>query len=455
VVDHFALAETLQKANQAHLLEHAETLDAEQRTAFLAQLASIPWSDLNHQLSGWDIDELAAPDVVTLADRQQQGAAITAQGEAAYTDGKVAVLLVAGGMGSRLGFQGPKGCYEIGAHSGKSIYQLQAEKVLSLSRRVGKPVPFLVMTSPMTDAETRDYFAVNDNFGVEDVRFFSQGVLPTIDLEGKALLKGPGQLLTNPDGHGGCFTALVTSGLLKDLQEAGVEYLIYIQVDNFLAPVDDPDLIGTALAKQADVVTKVLPKANPDEKVGHLVKQVKADGNSDRIVEYTELTPEQTRLTGADGQPIFTWGSPGIFAWRVGFFSEQAEKGYISIPHRSKKPVQAWQDGSMTEVTAHKCERFLFDIIAEAEVSLGFEIIREDEFAPVKNREGVDSAVSAKQLASDLYRRWFESVGVSVSSAPEQLIEVSPRFAATQAQFQQAWDGRLSEISGEYYLEVE
>ena len=307
----------------------------------------------------------------------------------------------------------------------------------------------------MTDGETKDYFAVNDNFGLTDVRFFSQGVLPTTDQDGKALLRDAGAL-TNPDGHGGCFTALVNSGLLADLAKEGVEYLLYIQVDNILAPVDDEIFVGTAEKYNADVVTKVLPKANPDEKVGHLVRQVSADGATcDRIVEYTELTPEQTRLNGADGQPIFAWGSPGLFAWRVSFMAQQAEAGYISVPHRSKKPIKAWVDGEVQEVNGLKCERFLFDLLAKAPQSVGLEIVREHEFAPVKNKEGVDSAVSAKQLANDLYRDWLASVGVTLANEPEQLIEISPRFAATREQFQAVWDGRVKEIRGEYYLEVE
>ena len=261
-MDPFTVIEQLQAAGQSALVTHLESLEAEQRDRLLQQCATIPWSDLDKELDSWQIEELAAPRVLTLADRQADQSALRELGESAYRDGKVAVLMVAGGMGSRLGFDGPKGCYEIGVHSGKSIYQLQGEKMLAACRRYGRSIPFLVMTSPMTDEETRDYFAVNDYFGLEDVRFFSQGVLPTIDLEGQALLKSADSLLTNPDGHGGCFTALVGSGLLADLQQAGVEYLFYVQVDNILAPVDDPIMVGAALREHGDVITKVLPKAN-------------------------------------------------------------------------------------------------------------------------------------------------------------------------------------------------
>lgn len=360
--------------------------------------------------------------------------------------------MVAGGQGTRLGFRGPKGCFPLGPHSGKTIYQLHAEKVLSLSRRIGRPVPFLVLTSPATDAETRAFFADHDDFGLApgQLSFFRQGTVPSVDRDGRALLAAPGTLLENPDGHGGVFAALVASGELDGLVDAGVEQLVYLQVDNVLAPVDDPLLVGLATAERADVVTKVLAKAHPDEKVGHLVHV----GERDRIVEYTELTPEETRTTAPDGTLVYRWGSPAMHAWSVGFLSRLARSGYRLPLHRSAKPLRAWVDGELRSVDGWKYERFVFDLVPQAERSIGMEIDRAAEFAPVKNADGADSPATAVELAHGQYVRWLEAAGVRVAAAPEARIEIGPLLGATQEQFVAAWDGRVSEVTGDLYLDV-
>jgi UDP-N-acetylglucosamine/UDP-N-acetylgalactosamine diphosphorylase len=308
----------------------------------------------------------------------------------------------------------------------------------------------LVMTSPATDAETRDFFDRSERFGLaeEQLRLFVQGTVPSTDLEGRALLARPGQLLENPDGHGGVFTALVASGQLARLRTDGVDWIVYIQVDNVLAPVDDAVLVGLAAVEQADVVTKVLEKAHPDEKVGHLVR---ARGR-DRIVEYTELTPEQTRAPGPDGRPIYRWGSPAMHAWSVAFFVRLAERGYRPPLHRSEKPLEAWLDGAVREVDGFKHERFVFDLVAEAERSVGLEIDRQAEFAPVKNAEGADSPATSSELVRRQHVSWLEAAGVKVADGA--IVEISPRFAATREQFVERWDGRIDWVEGELYLEA-
>ena len=449
--DVFTLSDNLARHGQQHLLEGVDALDEASRDIYLARLAAIDWEELAHPCDPVAIESVGASRVIDDTERAERADALATAGEAAMQAGKVAVLMVAGGQGTRLGFSGPKGCYEIGAHSGKSIYQLQAEKVLSLSRRLGKEVPFLIMTSPMTDEESRDFFAVHSNFGLSDdqVRFFSQGTVPSLDQDGKGLLKAPGHLLENPDGHGGCFTALVASGQLARLKDEGVTQLIYIQVDNILAPVDDAVLVGLAETEQTDIITKVLEKAHPDEKVGHLVKI----GDRDRIVEYTEVTPEQTRMTNDAGELIYRWGSPAMHCWSIAFLSGLAETNFKPPLHRSAKPLKAYVGGDIVEVKGWKSERFIFDLIPEAPTSMGLVLNRLAEFAPVKNAEGTDSAISARQLASDEYVRWLEAAGVDVSLGDGQLVEISPLFAATKEQFLTNWDGQTATIRGDFYLE--
>ncbi|MDQ3823270.1 MAG: UTP--glucose-1-phosphate uridylyltransferase, partial [Actinomycetota bacterium] len=370
----------------------------------------------------------------------------------AYGEGRAAVLVVAGGQGTRLGFAGPKGCFPLAPHSRKPIYRLQAEKVVSLSRRVERDVPFLVMTSPATDRATREFFSAQRDFGLAEgqARFFVQGTVPSLDREGRALLAEPGVLLENPDGHGGMFEALVASGNLDRLRGDGVEWIVYLQVDNVLAPVDDPDLVGLAALERADVVTKVLEKTHPDEKVGHLVRV----GGRDRVVEYTELSPEQTRAREPDGSLVYRWGSPAMHCWSVEFLARLAERGFRLPLHRSAKPLRAWVDGAVREVPGFKHERFVFDLVPEAERSLGLEIDRGAEFAPVKNAEGEDSPATAVEAMHRAYVSWLEAAGVRVATPPGALVEISPLFAATRVQFLERWDGRRDEVERDLYLEA-
>jgi UDP-N-acetylglucosamine/UDP-N-acetylgalactosamine diphosphorylase len=440
----------IQRNRQEHLLEGLDELPDDARERFLERLGQIDWDELATPPQAPEASEVGPPRVVTLEEQEARREELVAAGEAAYREGLVGVLVVAGGQGTRLGWHGPKGTLPFGPHSGKTIYQLQAEKVLSLSRRVGVDVPLLVLTSPATDVETRAFLAAHDDFGLApgQLRFFVQGTVPSVDEEGRALLAEPGVLLENPDGHGGVFEALVRSGELARLRDEDVAHLVYIQVDNVLAPVDDPRLVGVAIREAADVVTKVLEKAHPDEKVGHLVRV----GERDRVVEYTELSPEETRTTGPDGMPVYRWGSPAMHAWSVGFLARLAERGYRPPLHRSAKPLQAWVDGERREVEGWKHERFVFDLIAEAERSVGLEIDRAAEFAPVKNAEGADSPATAVELAHRQYVSWLEDAGVEVELGPEERVEISPLVAATREQLLARWDGRFGRLEAGAYI---
>ena len=460
--DPFAVADLLKQHGQEHLLAGVADLAPAARDAFIARLGEIDWAEMTRHAEAPAAGTVEASRVITLAELAQRHAMLAAAGETAYRAGQVAVLMVAGGQGTRLGSSAPKGCFPVAPHSGKSIYQLQAEKVLSLSRRSGRPVAFLVMTSPMTDEETREFFAVNGNFGLasDQVRFFSQGTVPSLDQHGRALLSGPGRLLENPDGHGGCFTALVKSGNLQRLRSEGIKHLVYIQVDNIIAPVDDSALVGLAVSERSDDITKVLEKAHPDERVGHLVRVTTPDGGaSDRIIEYTEVTPQQARQTNAQGELIYRWGSPAMHCWSVDFLARLSDRGYQLPLHRSAKPLKAWSNGALHDVQGWKSERFIFDLVPEAAFSLGMAIDRNAEFAPVKNADvtdgqaNTDSPATAVAFASRQYAAWLTAAGVAVSLPASARIEISPLFAATKDQFLARWDKRVAAVSGDYYLE--
>jgi UDP-N-acetylglucosamine/UDP-N-acetylgalactosamine diphosphorylase len=459
-MDYFSLAETLRSVGQEHLLSDIAQLDEATRNAYFQRLAAINWQEL--QASAKDHapaaqkNQVNASRIIQAHDIKDQ-ASVIARGEAAYRAGQVAVLMVAGGQGTRLGSDAPKGCFQVAPHSGKSIYQLHAEKVIALNKRIGRTVPFLIMTSPATDAETREFIQAHGYFGLpaDSVHIFSQGTVPSIDEQGRAVLAKPGQLLENPDGHGGCFTAFVSSGKLATLVAAGVKHLIYIQVDNILSPVDDALLIGLSETERSDVITKVVEKSNPDERVGHLVSV----GGRDRMVEYTEITPEQAREKDAHGQLIYRWGNTAMHCWSIAFLHGLVQRGFTLPLHRSKKPLKAWVDGREQTIQGWKSERFIFDLLPQANKSIGLAVDRAVEFAPVKNADRTDgkpnndSPATAVHLASDLYARWLRAAGVRVELPPAARIEISPTFAATQAQFLQVWDKRVSAVTGDFYLE--
>ena len=440
----------LARHGQEHLLSGVEELEPDVRRAFLERVAEVDWAELESPPEPPEPGEVEPAQVVTFDDQRRRRDELAAAGEDAYRSGRVAVLMVAGGQGTRLGFPGPKGCYPLAPHSGKTIYRLQAEKVRSVSQRVGADVPFLVLTSPATDAATGEHFAAGGDFGLApgQVRLFQQGTVPSVDRDGRALLATPGRLLENPDGHGGAFSALVASGNLERLRAEGVAQVVYLQVDNVLAPVDDARLVGLAVVERADVVTKVLEKSHPDEKVGHLVRV----RGRDRVVEYTELSPEETRARHPDGTLVYRWGSPAMHCWSVEFLSRLAVRGYRPPLHRSAKPLRAWRGGEEVEVEGWKHERFVFDLIPEAERSLGLEIAREEEFAPVKNAEGEASPATAVEAAHRQYVRWLEDAGVEVDVPPGELVEISPLLGATRDQFLASWDGRVARLTRGCYL---
>src|ERR1019366_7601207 len=252
----------------------------------LDRLAEPERAQLVRELEAIDFDELAAlydkrehKDALPARQRVKplpmptfaaaQRSAFEARGIAAFRNGEVAFLVVAGGQGTRLGFDHPKGMFPIGPLSKKPLFQIHAEKVLALRRRFGAAIPLLIMTSPATDAETRQFFAEQQNFGLpdKDVWTFCQGTMPALDLAtGRLLLEAPGRLCLGPNGHGGTITGLLDSGLLDLLEERGVRTISYFQVDNPLTKLADFVFVGRHLAENAQVSSKVLPKTGPTER---------------------------------------------------------------------------------------------------------------------------------------------------------------------------------------------
>jgi UDP-N-acetylglucosamine/UDP-N-acetylgalactosamine diphosphorylase len=352
------------------------------------------------------------------------------RGENALKKGEVAVILVAGGQGSRLGFEHPKGMFPIGPVSNKTLFQLHAEKVLATSRRYGKPVPLLLMTSPATDDETQAFFKKHRYFGLPavDVQFFQQGTMPALDIAtGKLLMESPGRLFASPNGHGGTLTGLADSGLLDHMRERGIQHIFYFQVDNPLVKVADPIFLGHHLMANAEVSSKIVSKETPTDKVGNMVL---IDGRCS-IIEYSDLPKELAEQRDTNGKLRIWAGSPAIHYFAVDFL-DRVTRGDARIPfHVARKKVpHVDEHGRHVEPTkenALKFEMFIFDVLPLADRWTVMETSRREEFVPLKNATDADSPEVVRRAICDLAKDWLESAGATVASGTA--VEISPLYA--------------------------
>ena len=354
--------------------------------------------------------------------------------------GKVAAFLVAGGQGTRLGYDGPKGEYPVTPVKAKPLFQVFAEQLLNHGKTYGKAVPWYVMTSDVNDAPTRAFFEKNDYFGLAkaDVFFLVQGMMPAFSMDGQLLLADKDSLALSPDGHGGSLSALAKSGAIADMKRRGVEHLSYFQVDNPLVHVIDPLFLGLHALSGSQMSTKTIPKANALEKVGNLVV---GDGAT-QVIEYSDLPDELAKQTNPDGSLRFNAGSIGLHALTVEFVEHLNTGGRLKLPwHRAEKKVP-YVDPAGTPVkpdkpNAVKLEQFVFDAVPLAKNAMVYTTDRAEEFSPVKNAEGTDSPATSKRDQVRRAARWLAAAGAAVPMAgdePAATVEISPLFAATEQQ---------------------
>lgn len=346
-------------------------------------------------------------------------------GEDLLARGKVAAFLVAGGQGTRLGIDGPKGACTIGLPSGASIFRLHAERLKALGKRHGCGVPWCIMTSPLNDRATREHFIAHDWFGLDpaDVRFFPQGMVCALDDKGTPLMADPEHLALVPDGNGGCFRALAASGSLQWLKDRGVEYVFLFGVDNILARVCDPAFLGALAAVPGmPTASKVVPKRGPGEKVGIFVRRDGLPG----VIEYSDLDASLRDAVDAKGKLRYDGGNIATHLFRMEALEKLQDH---PLPwHGAFKKVAFWNAAQgMVEPgapNAWKFEQFLFDAFPLLGDMRALGVRREEEFAPVKNAEGTDSPETARTMLGTLHRSWLESAGVPVKAG--FLYEISP-----------------------------
>lgn len=451
-----ARLEQLRQFDQTQLWKFSSDLTSEARARLERQIDSIDFSQLAQLVAGHDqaIDwkEMAAKAVPPPAIRLgQPNAAYSPEdarraGEEALRAGKVGMLLVAGGQGSRLGFDLPKGMFPIGPVSGRSLFQMQCDRLAALSRKVGKDIPLFIMTSPATDAETREYFAREQQCGLkpDQIHFFCQGQMPAVDAKtGKVLLSEKDEIALSPDGHGGIVAALERSGCLKEAQSRGIELFYYAQIDNPLAELCDPLLIGYHLLSHSQITTQVVKKRFAKEKVGNVVS---IDGKV-QIIEYSDLPDSVAEHTTPDGGLRLWAGNIAIHVFDVGFLASVAGRADALPFHRALKKVPYIDEHgnrvAPDEPNAIKFERFVFDLLPLAEHSLVVEADAARVFAPVKNADGapVDTPESARQAIVRLHRLWLEEAGARIDSGVR--VEIHPRWALDEAEVKEKIQGDL------------
>lgn len=436
------LLQMLAAHGQEHLLAFWDELGDEDRAVLAAEIRALDFS-LLERLIGEHVGREPAGEPLLgelepVEVERRPGENAVAAGEAALAAGEVGVVLVAGGQGTRLGFDGPKGTFGVGPVSGASLFQIHAEKVVALERRFGRPVPLFVMTSPDNDETTRAFFAQHDDFGLERVRFFVQGQLPAVDRRsGKLLLAEKGRLALSPDGHGGVVRALATregagKSCLDELRAQGVRTVFYFQVDNALVRVADPAFLGLHRLRGAEMSLKVVEKTEPRERVGI----VAVAGGQPQVIEYSDLPAELAERRGPAGGLELWAGSIAIHAFELGFL-ERLAQGDVRLPyHRAAKKVSFVDDsGALVrpdEPNAVKFESFVFDALPLARRACIVETSRREEFAPLKNASGSDSPETVRRLISDLHAGWLERAGATI--APGIPAEISPLYALDEAE---------------------
>ncbi len=439
-----ALVEAFFRAGQGHVFRFFGSLTDSSRRALLDQARTVDLELLSRLVA-----EIARPVERAPLERvapvpaleshpggrgSREAAEVRAEGEALLRAGRVAAFVVAGGQGTRLGVEAPKGTFEVGPISRKPLFRIHAEKVLYWSRKFGRPIPLVVMTSAATHAATVEFFDRHRRFGLrpEDVFFAQQAMVPAVDRQGKLLLEECDRIFTSPNGHGGSFRALDESGALRTLENRGIEHLFYFQVDNPLLPVLDPLFLGHHARHRSEMSSKVVEKTAPEEKVGVVAS---VEGRM-TVIEYSELSPELARRRDASGRLEFRHGSIAVHAFTLPFVRRMAENSSLLPFHRAEKKIpHVGRDGVRVDPDAPngvKFETFVFDALPLARNPVLVRVEREEEFYPLKNAEGENSPEAVRRAIVEQHASWLRAAGVDVprdESGRSLAVEIGPLFA--------------------------
>ena len=391
----------LEKYGQTHILNNVESLSAEQKDSFFAEIEDIDWhifdilKDKEKEAKRGKIEPLGALEIPEINARHDE---FYAAGIDAIKNGEVAAVLLAGGMGTRLGMDGPKGTCQVGINRSLFIFEQLINNLLDVTNAAGAYVPLYIMTSDKNDEATRNFFAEHDYFGYpsDDIFFFKQAMAPAVDFEGKLLLEAKGKLATSPNGNGGWFASMEKTGALSDAKKRGVKWFNCFAVDNVLQRIADPVFVGATILGGYDSAGKVVKKADAYEKVGVLCLE---DGRPS-IVEYYEMGKEMAESLDENGELAYRFGVILNYLFSVDKL-EEIVREHMPL-HIVEKKVPYIDENeelvSPAEPNGYKFETLILDMVHKMDKCLSFEVVREKEFAPIKNLHGVDSLDSAREL---------------------------------------------------------
>lgn len=396
-----ALRNLLEEKGQTHLLRFFERLNDDERQSLLSEISEIDWGFLDALHEGKQTDsteKIEEIDAMTLSQISENEEQYRTIGYDAIRSGKLCLLLLAGGQGTRLGFDKPKGCFDVGLTRQLYIFELLISHTLDVVTATDTWIPFYIMTSNINYADTVSFFEAHNYFGYNPayIHFFIQELNPATDFSGKILMQSPYELALSPNGNGGWFHSMYKAGLLEPILDSGIEWINVFSVDNVLQRIADPVFLGATIASGKMSGSKVVRKTCPEEKVGVMCR---ADGRP-HIIEYYEMTDDMLNKRLQDGSLAYGFGVILNYLFPIHRLKETLHHK-MPLHVVSKKVSYMDKLGNFcvpNEPNAYKFETLALDLIREMDDCLVFEIDREKEFAPVKNKEGVDSVDSAREL---------------------------------------------------------
>lgn len=453
----------LMEIGQEHIFDFYSELCESEQEAFVRQIQSIDFNEFKAQVdrlvltnekdADFNWDALKPADYIPLPENGGDSALwdqAKSIGEKAIKEGRVAAFTVAGGQGTRLGYDGPKGTFAVTSLSDKSLFEVFANKITRASERYGVLIPWFIMTSEINHKATIEAFETNEYYGMpkESLFFFSQALFPAVDLNGKMLLEEKGQLVMTPNGHGGSLRALVDSGAIEKMRSEGIDVLSYFQVDNPLVPCIDPAFIGFHVLNQSELSSKMIPKAYPLEKVGMFCQY---EGNN-LVIEYSDMPEAMQELSDEEGGILFRSGSVAIHLFDRDFIERVGSPSSVDkLPyHKALKKIPFINRSGVKESPKNangvKFEMFVFDALSKAKNPVIIEGLRNDNFSPVKNAEGVDSHETCCNDQLKQAIRWLSATGEELGLDPEGdgakefTFEINYRFAMDKDDFINQWN---------------
>jgi hypothetical protein len=395
----------LSEHDQGHILKYYSELSESEKSDLLKQIETIDFSVLEALKGDKDITakrgNFAPLGAVTTKDIEKNRSKYSEIGIDAIKSGKVAAVLLAGGQGTRLGFDKPKGMFNVGITKELYIFQCLINNLMDIVKLTGAWIPLYIMTSEKNNSDTVEFFKEKNYFGYDSsyIKFFVQDMAPSVDYNGKIYMEDKSRISLSPNGNGGWFSSIARAGLLDDIKEKGIEWLNVFAVDNVLQRIADPLFIGAVISSGMQSGSKVVSKAAPEERVGVLCLE---DGKPS-IVEYYEMTEDMRTLLDENGELAYKYGVILNYLFNVDKL-ESLLKNKLPIHIVEKKIPYMDENGNYFNPetpNGYKFEALVLDMIHMQDSCLAYEVVRNKEFAPIKNASGVDSVESARELLKE------------------------------------------------------